>query len=99
VSEAVTQAVLVVAGGVILILCALFVYAVVSPSRRLRTPHTLAIRLGRPCMYCKSTNTRRLGQESRHDDHGLALVTAYECLRCKLPFWSVERSPTGQRSR
>ena len=98
-SEAITEAILVVAGGVILTLGVLFVYAVISPTRRHKMPNPPAMRVGRACAYCRSTNTRRLGQEPRHDDHGYALVTAYECIRCGLPFWSVDRSPAEQRSR
>ncbi|GEM_PF-4303885 len=90
----------VVAGGVILLLAAVFVYVVVSPATRARAPLPPAHRMGRPCVYCRSTHTRRLGAPNhRHDDHGFAMITAYECVRCGLPFWSVERSPAEQRSR
>jgi hypothetical protein len=91
-------ALLVLAGGVILFLGVLFVYAVVSPSGRVRPSVPSPSRLGRSCVYCRSTHTRRLGQEPRYDDHGFALITSYECMRCGLPFWSVDRSPAQQRS-
>lgn len=89
---------LVVACGVILFLGVLFVYAVVSPASRLRPPSQPSARPGRQCVYCRSTHTRRVGQEPRYDDHGFALITSYECIRCGLPFWSVDRSPAQQRS-
>lgn len=89
---------LVVAGGVILIIGVLFVYAVVSPTTRARPPIHAPTRIGRPCVYCRSTRTRRLAQEPRYDDHGFALITSYECIRCGLPFWSVDRTPAQQRS-
>lgn len=93
-------AVLVVAGGVILSVGALFVYAVVSPSARFRTEPQSPLRgPGHACVYCRSTVTRRIGQEPRYDDDGFALVSAFECMRCGLPFWSVDRSPAGQRLR
>lgn len=90
-------ALLVVAGGVILFMGVLFVHAVVSPAGRARTPVQVPTKIGRPCMYCRSTHTRRLGQEPRYDDHGFALITSWECIRCGLPFWSVDRSPAQQR--
>jgi len=93
------MALLLVAGGVILSIGVLFVYAVVSPGTRLRPTMQTPLRIGRPCVYCRSTHTRRLGQEPRYDDDGFALVTAFECIRCGLPFWLVDRSPAGQRSR
>jgi hypothetical protein len=96
--QALVPALLVVAGGVILSVGALFVYAVVSPGGRVRPPLPSASRLGRTCVYCRSTNTRRLGQEPRYDDHGFALVTSYECMRCGLPFWSVDRTRAQQHS-
>lgn len=93
-------AVLVVAGGVVLSLGVLFVYAVVTPGNKTGpTPPATVRGSGLPCIYCHSLHTRRLAQEPRYDDSGFALVTAYECMRCGLPFWSVDRSPAGQRSR
>jgi cbb3-type cytochrome oxidase cytochrome c subunit len=92
-------ALMVFAGGIILFLAVLFIYASVSPGTSIRsTPH-LATRSGHPCIYCHSTDTRRLSQEPRYDRYGFALVTSYECMRCGFPFWSVDRSPAQQHSR
>ena len=87
-----------VAGGVILTLGAMFVYIVVVPSKQARHVIQKPMRPGRQCVYCRSTNTRRLSQEPRYDDYGFALVTAYECVRCGLPFWRVDRSRQQQHS-
>jgi hypothetical protein len=96
--QALVPALLVVAGGVILSVGALFVYAVVSPGGRVRPMRQPSVRPGRSCVYCRSTNTRRIGQEPRYDDYGYALVTSYECMRCGLPFWSVDRTRAQQHS-
>ncbi len=90
---------LVVAGAVVLFLGILFVYAIVSPGGRVGIAPPAAARLGRSCVYCRSTQTRRIGPRTpRYDDHGFVLVTSYECTRCGLPFWSIDRSPAQQRS-
>ncbi|HZT97478.1 MAG TPA: hypothetical protein VFB34_11655 [Chloroflexota bacterium] len=92
-------ALLAAAGAVAVLLAVLIVYAVVSPGGRARGRiPPLAMSPGRVCMYCRSSQTRRVGQAPRYDDHGFALITSYECIRCGLPFWSVDRSPAQQRS-
>ena len=93
-------AVLVIVGGVILSLGALFIYAVVSPTNRIRAAAQPPARsLGRSCLYCHSTNTRRFSQpEPRYDEYGFALVTGYECMRCGHPFWCVDRTKAQQHS-
>ena len=48
------------------------------------------------CMYCQSKWTHALDEgEARWDGGDLILVTTYECEHCHLPFWHVERVPTG----
>jgi len=52
------------------------------------------------CMYCQSKWTRALDEgQPRWDNEDLVLVTTYECQHCHLPFWHVERVPTGSLKR
>ena len=52
------------------------------------------------CMYCDSKWTTPIDEgQTRWDKEDLVLVTAYECQHCGLPFWHVERIPTGTLKR
>jgi len=52
------------------------------------------------CMYCQSKWTKALDEgQTRWDGDDLVLVTTYECQHCHLPFWHVERVPTGSLRR
>jgi hypothetical protein len=52
------------------------------------------------CMYCQSKWTHPIDEgQTRWDNDDLILVTTYECQHCHLPFWHVERVPTGSLRR
>jgi 5-methylcytosine-specific restriction endonuclease McrA len=52
------------------------------------------------CMYCQSKWTQPIDEgQTRWDKDELILVTTYECQHCHLPFWHVERVPTGSLRR
>jgi hypothetical protein len=43
------------------------------------------------CIYCHAAPVMMLGEERRWEGDELVLVTTYECNRCRLPFWHLER--------
>jgi len=87
--------ILLVLAGIKFVIIAIILLVVFRPDlkqlRAKKKPPSVPV-----CMYCQSKWTRALDEgETRWDGDDLILVTTYECEHCHLPFWHVERVPTG----
>lgn len=60
----------------------------------LRSPRQTYGMPGVRCVYCHDTPSILHGEEERWEENELVMVRTFECRRCHMPFWQIERVKT-----
>jgi hypothetical protein len=74
---------------VILSVTGAILWKVMGPE--LRAPRPKHGMPGVRCVYCHDSPALFHSEEQRWEDNELVLVRTYECRRCHMPFWLLER--------
>ncbi|HZT97976.1 MAG TPA: hypothetical protein VFB34_14170 [Chloroflexota bacterium] len=74
---------------IVLAVTGTILYKVFAPDLKRRKP--LAEMAGVKCVYCHFSPALYHSEETRWEADELVLVKTYECRRCHMPFWRIER--------
>ncbi len=83
--------ILVAAKMIVLIVIGVLLYKVFGTE--LRPTKSTYPMPGVKCVYCHFSPSLFHSEETRWENDDLILVKTYECRKCHLPFWKVERVP------